>query len=577
MDIGIDFGSTYSTISIYRESSRNAEAIALAQGDPASIPSVVSLSKKGDVNYGKTAKNQIGYATYRIFEAFKMLLNETNQEILKKRGYDDVHTPHWATKCFLNSIIRGAMKREEQKELGNVVICVPEIWGKGAQTLDGRTILRNIIQNELDPAIKPKRVQVTTEPEAASAYFAYQYQQVTRQRFNGYLLLIDYGGGTLDITLTEVRSSDEGMEIGRRESGGAGENHPDRNGNISIGSAGIAFIQRIVELALRDAGLLGKDEPLDYTSRDVLRAINGTENLLKSPDKIQEIEDTFGGFGSGYEDAEGILDEESRSFGDIEYQEEAVTITYQQIYTAYKEVVAPVLARQVGIINARVEKHIHADPCDPAAGDRDDFKIALVGGFGTFYLVKKQICDIYRLDTNSKLDKRTRNMAADKKEQAISLGAALLAAGKVVLQKVAQYSIGLCSTAQNGKRQLDYGIRFHQILETGKTYFICYKDDPTRRVTYAALHNNITEFAIAFNEDLNHGGLMRLKGNMLSRLAQLPALGFWNCGFSMDDNEIISFHIVPDPQFPSEMGAKETVIPLDSYSNMFDLTQIRSI
>ena len=70
---------------------------------------------------------------------------------------------------------------------------------------------------------------------------------------------------------------------------------------------------------------------------------------------------------------------------------------------------------------------------------------------------------------------------------------------------------------------------------------------------------------------------MRLKGNMLSRLAQLPALGFWNCGFSMDDNETISFHIVPDPQFPSESGAKEVVIPLDSYSNMFDLTQIRSI
>ena len=577
MDIGIDFGSTYSTISTYRESIGNAEAIALAQGDPASIPSVVSLSKKGDVNYGKTAKNQIGYSTYRIFEAFKMLLNETDREILKKRGYDDVHTPQWATQCFLNSIIRGAMKREEQKELGTVVICVPEIWGKGARTLDGRVILRNIIQNDLDAAIKPKKVQVITEPEAASAYFAYQYQQVTQQRFNGHLLLIDYGGGTLDITLTKVHSSDAGMEIGRRESGGAGENHPDKNGNIAIGSAGIAFIQRIVELALRDAGLLKQNEPLDYTSRDTLRAINGTENLLKSPDKIQEIEDTFGGFGSGYEDAEAILDEESKSFGDIEYQEEPVTITYQQIYTAYKEVVAPVLAQQVKDINARVAKHIHADPCEPAAGDRDDFKIALVGGFGTFYLVKKQICDIYRLDTNVKLDKRTRNMAADQKEQAISLGAALLAAGKVVLQKVAQYSIGLCSTAQDGKRQLDYGIRFHQIVETGRTYFICYKEDPIRRITYASLRNNITEFAIAFNEELNHGGLMRLKGDMLTRLAQLPALGFWNCGFSMDDNEIISFHIVPDPQMPSEAGAKEVVIALDNYSNMFDLTQIRYI
>lgn len=578
MDFGIDFGSTYSTISTWNERTGSVEAIAMVEGESVSIPSVVSLSRKGNIICGRAAKDQISNATVHIFEAFKMLLNESNNEILRKRGYDEVHTPQWATRCFLRSVLGGAIKRKGAKELGNVVICVPEIWGKGTQTLDGRVILRNILQKDLDLPLQPRQVQVVTEPEAASAYFAYQYQKETGQTFNGHLLLIDYGGGTLDITLTEVHTSRDGrMEIGRRESGGAGENHPDKAGNISIGSAGIAFIQRIVELALRDAGVLGENTPLDYTSPKVLKAINTTETLLKSADQIQSIEDTFGAYGSGYEEIEGILEEPPIEFGDIEYNDEAITLTFQQIYTAYKEVVAPVLASQVKQINAKVVKHIGADPCEPAAGSRDDFKIALVGGFGSFYLVKKQIADLYCLDVNSRLDKRTKNMAADKREQAISLGAALLAAGKVVLQKVAQYSIGLYSTAADGTKQLNYGIRFNQIVEAGKTYFIHYKNDPAKRITYAALRRNITYFAIAFNEDQDHGGLMRLKPEMLMRLEQLPELGFWECGFSMDDSEIVQFHIVPHPMLGSVPNLKEVTIPLDSYCNMFDLTQIQYI
>ena len=85
---------------------------------------------------------------------------------------------------------------------------------------------------------------------------------------------------------------------------------------------------------------------------------------------------------------------------------------------------------------------------------RDDFKIALVGGFCSYYLVRKQIADIYNLDPNSKIDLRVKNVSADKQEQAISLGAALLAAGKVVLKKTARYSIGICTSSHDGSLHL---------------------------------------------------------------------------------------------------------------------------
>ena len=56
------------------------------------------------------------------------------------------------------------------------------------------------------------------------------------------------------------------------------------------------------------------------------------------------------------------------------------------------------------------------------------FKIALVGGFGNFYLVKRQIADKFKLGNN---DRRQENILLDRAgcERAISLGAALLAGG----------------------------------------------------------------------------------------------------------------------------------------------------
>ena len=177
------------------------------------------------------------------------------------------------------------------------MVCVPESWGKNLQTLDGRRILRDILQKEIDVPVR--HLQVVTEPEAASAYFAYHYELVTKSRFNGHLLLIDYGGGTLDITLTQVFSDGSGvMEIGYREGGGAGENHPDSSGRGDIGSAGIAYMQTIVLYALREAGLLAEDECPEYAGPAFQCAVRDLETQLKSAERIQDIEDMFGSYGS---------------------------------------------------------------------------------------------------------------------------------------------------------------------------------------------------------------------------------------------------------------------------------------
>ena len=296
---------------------------------------------------------------------------------------------------------------------------------------------------------------------------------------------------------------------------------------------------------------------------------------MKSAERIQDIEDAFDIYGSYHKFSE-IMEEEPEEFVSLEYEGEEISVTYQHLYLSYRDNIEGVLRRQIDEINQKVMNHIHNDPCEPAAGVRDNFKIALVGGFGSFYLVKKQIGEIYKLDFNKAIDLRTKNISEDKREHAISLGAALLAEGKIVLQKTARYSIGVYASGRPR-----YGIKYHQILEPGKPYFICMSeekpDEPDNRVTYGGLHGNIKEFAIEFTERRDHGGLMRLKPELLERMQSLPEEGFWYLGFSMDESDVISFHIVPRPVPGVPTTNKGVVIPLESYTKMFDLTAVREV
>ncbi len=586
MKIGIDFGSTYSTLAQYNPKTGDVEPLTTKEGDPASIPSVVSIPKIGARSYGVAAKNSIGKSSVRIFEAFKMLLNEPNREMLRRRGYDDQHTPRLITRYFLEGTLRQVMHRANKESVEKLVICIPEIWSQKLNTLDGRAILRDVLKNEVDIPIG--QVQVVTEPEAASAFIAYHYEKETKQNFNGHLLLIDFGGGTLDLTLTQVTSTGDGtMEIGYREGGGAGENHPNKRGDGAVGRAGIAFMQGVVQLAVQNAGLLGPDDTVDYTAPVFVAAVKDLENQLKDASQMCRIEEVFSEYGS-YGAFKKILKEEddlddpnSYIFCQTDYGAEEVSITFKHLYLAYRDIIEGMLYQELEKINRQVGEHLHEDPCRPAAGAKGDFKIAMVGGFSSFYLVQRQIAEIYNLDTDPENDPRLKNVCADKQEQAIALGAALLAADKVVLQRTARYSIGVCSTDIDGNKRLSYGIKYHQVVKPNTPYYLCRDDskpdEPGNRQIYGALGGNINSFVIGYSEDLGTGGQMKLKPEMLERLRQLPVHDFWNLAFSMDESDVVTFHIVSRTTKNQQDQPKEIKITLDSYSGMFDLTTVKEV
>lgn len=571
MKIGIDFGSTYSAVSAYFPGTDTVEALQIAGTNTETIPSVVSISiRTGKVSFGKAAKNNIGNSFERTFEAFKMLLNESDPKLMTDRGYDNEYTPRKVAKLFLESVLRPLLENNRSTNnegFDDVVICVPEVWCSSVRTQDGRSVLRDIIQKDIDVPVGT--VRVVTEPEAASAYFAYHYEK----EFNGHLLLIDFGGGTLDLTLTEVKSYGKGnMEISYRAGGGAGENHDG-----SIGAASIAFMQRVVALALKKNNIVDRISDIDYTDKDFLRTVNQLEDQLIGSQ--MDIEDFYCGLAASYSDIKRIKEDDDEEFFCLNFKGNPLPISYLDLYRAYTEVVEPIFRDEVGKINRRVEELLGFDPCTVSAGERNDFKIALVGGFNSFYLVKMQLAEIYNLDPNNAVDLRVLNTRPKDKELAISLGAALIAADRVRHQRISRFSIGLSTAPVDGKRQAHYAIHYLQELQPGKPYYILRnpngKDEPKNRIKYGALYDNITDFAINYTDNPNEAVRLRLKPEMIRKLQEeLPKEGLLNCGFSVNRDDTVFFHALPTTITNNCDYENEKSIPLDCFDRLFEATHL---
>ena len=256
-NVGVDFGSTNTTVSVYQAETGKLEAVELGVNVPC-VPSVVAC-KDGKLDrprIGAAARSVVGKKGFTLYKAFKMLLTEHDSAVLASRGYTGMYSPARIAEKFLCSLVDSTLDYYGEKKIDHLVIGAPEIWFNRVGTMSGRNILKDICSR----MEKVETVQVVSEPAAASAFFAYNYEQITKKPFEGHILLVDYGGGTLDITLSKVsvEKDEDGtrfMEINVADRQGAGENEEGR-----IGNAGIVYMEGLTEAAIRKAGILGKDE-----------------------------------------------------------------------------------------------------------------------------------------------------------------------------------------------------------------------------------------------------------------------------------------------------------------------------
>ena len=552
MNLGVDFGSTYTTMTRFADETGQLQDVILYEGAPF-IPSIVTEGK-GKTYYGSEAKVKTGKNGLVTYKAFKMLLPEIRPEVLTERGFDDDHRPDKVTEDFLDFCLKSALQRCGEEQIERLVVGVPEVWNDKLETLDGRNVLRNICQKF--PYVRV--AQVVSEPAAASAFFAWNFRNHTGRDFDGHILLIDYGGGTLDITLTDVNASKDGaVEIKVNARTGAGENTEGQ-----IGNAGILYMESVMLRAIEESGIF--PDPVEKDGK-FLSAVEELEAEIKTGRST--ISDLFDEY--GLDDPEELDGEE---FTTIEYRGEDIEISYGLLLRVYNDVIRPVLAGQLDkMIGYMEEAGIRYDD-----RDQEVFKIALTGGFGGYKLVEEQVRETFRFSSMDKRQKDIINVATDR-EKAVSMGAALVASEIIRIRNTAPYSIGFPGVGQD-IRNTDYAFRYKDEIVFDQVYYPHYKKDPEKPIAYfiGAAPN---AFVVNNAETPLTAKVVYLKKKYVKELKNLVSYADEQhqtavIGFSLDPSGILSIHIRPFNLFTKQAEGEDRKIVLDSFQNMFEFSPV---
>lgn len=531
LSMGVDLGSTYSCFTVYDPAEDNAYTKTDKEGTGGSVPSLVCIDDCGDFLYGKDAKEQQFMPDVRLFRTFKMLLPEAHEEILKKWNYDSVYTPQIITQNFLDYYLKSIAKRELGTEafIEQLVICAPEVWSNSDDMRDGRPLLKDICSS----LRYVKNVRVVSEPAAAAAYYAYNYIKESGQPYDGYILIIDYGGGTLDITLTDVKSTLQAdgtttTEVQIMASVGAGENQ--KNGKV--GDAGIAYMQELCAEALRSAGKLPENQQPDEEKTKKL--FGQMETKLLQEKTISTIDTNLA------LDPDAFAHSTQAIFK-VSYDGAVIEVTGELLNKAYERVIQPVLDKQLDAMIEIIErwkgfgKHKQRGLENYTKWKTDNFKIALVGGFGSFGLVEKQVEDKFGF---TGADHRKYEVSAEKKECAVALGAGLIAGGVIQIIYTADRSLGIQSIS-DGKIVYDWAFQCHEELTPGEVYFIRHEDGTP--ITYYNPDGKIESFAFARQD--GKPSMLPLKKELQEKLAHLPS-DESQYGFSLDHSGVYYFHVL---------------------------------
>lgn len=552
LNLGLDFGSTTSILSVYEKDNGGLQTIIIDSGVPY-IPSKVSVGLKGEnPSFGVAAKSDVGKSRRRVFEAFKTLLNnEPDSDIVIQRGYDGEYTPEVVSRMYLDMLLQRIMSDRNADRIDSLVVGVPESWGRSVRAVkesDGGSIRQSLATKRLSSILDSleyiDKYTIVFEPEGAAAFFVYNYNRIYKEEgrtLNGDVLIIDYGGGSLDITLSEVRTdADSKMEIRLLDSDGLGENRNEANG--MVGSAGILYIESLIECGIREAGIeFDMTDPANKRSFDKLRAT--VESLLR--ENKDNIEEVFESVQLDDETMEELNEEplmEDLLFKDADDVPHMFNITYGQLCRVYDEVIRPELRN---IIENVLKRNPGIDI------DKKNFKIGLVGGFSNFYFVRRQIWEMFSIsNVNDPLvDGLLTN--PEEQEKAISLGNALISSGIINLCVTSEFAIGVFTSQEIDGECIAvpyFAIKYRQEIEYDKLYYSYVSNDGDgegnrQKQLIMSANGTIKELIIHRDSDIRH--IMTLVPRLddktadeLKNVIQYQA----NVAFSISRDGIISIH-----------------------------------
>lgn len=516
ISLGLDFGTTNSILA-YVDGDEVRAFRSGGAGGQEYIPSVLSFElDSGEVAIGAAARQHLTEPDcYEAFEKFKLFLGEDDPRRLEEFGFS--REPRQITRAYLGRLIRDFEQQMAGGRVGHLVVTVPEIWVQEHQHA-ARERLKEICQN-----LGVGAVSFLSEPVAASAYFCHAHRLRHGRPFEGHLLVCDFGGGTLDISLSRV----DGGRLRVLETTGRGHD-PD-----APGSAGVAFDEAVIRLA--HGSRIPRSDPLWYELMSDFEA-----KKIAQRERVARLLDAY------LKDPASNREATLFSIGPAR-----LPVRPAHLVEAFSEKIEPGLRQALEQMMARMR----ARGVDPAS--TSSFRVVSVGGFSAFSLVQRALRGA--LGAAAGDDPRfASGLSLEDSALAIAKGAALVAAGKIEVTAACPVRVGLRVWAfrwVDGRDELP-------VLER-KDLWLLERGAPVAAHATPALHPARLRIygearqTLALLIDAGAGPVCFDIPRPLAQL--LPGAeqekNSWRVGLSVDENLLFRFHAV-------DAASREQVTPL---------------
>ncbi len=256
--IGIDFGTSKTLVTWINPDNGHPAAIRLGRGRD-EIPTTVYICEDGTLLFGDDADDNAQFDFSSYARGFKLSLGSKTPLLI---GSGKSYSARQLTRAFLKHIKERCEKEAVMETVTSAVITVPAIFSPAQR-------------DDLLGAAKGagfSKVELLSEPIAAGMAFC---ELSPKDAFEGSILIVDWGGGTLDLAIVS-RGKDGRFETVQGL----------MDGSLGIGGEALdeAMWKLVAELLAEDGGIDLASEPVERRGVH-LTAIRQAKEMLSTRDE----------------------------------------------------------------------------------------------------------------------------------------------------------------------------------------------------------------------------------------------------------------------------------------------------
>lgn len=263
--LGIDLGTTHSVVSYFNSSTKKPEPIDISQGfGKTPMPSAIQFrEEKGGSEWG-ASEWVIGDEAYR---SMRLYPETTVLSIKRKMGYqhetklgDHQYLPEELSAKILMELINHVMMMNPNGVIVGVVVSVPYDFDDAAKKATIKACQLAGLGEHL--------ICLIEEPKAAALAYSFRHEFHKNEK----IMVFDFGGGTLDITIFEVtEKSTEKIQLQVMSEGGEAYHGGDNIDEI--------LLSRLYKAIERETGLTQEQISLENQAELIQRARELKERL----------------------------------------------------------------------------------------------------------------------------------------------------------------------------------------------------------------------------------------------------------------------------------------------------------